>query len=342
MITLAQIGCGYWGPNLLRNFSAQPGCQVKWVADINPQRCTFVQQNYSGIKITLDWKEVVHDPDVRAIVIATPASTHYELVKAGLEADKHVFVEKPLAMSIREANELVLLARAKARTLMVGDTFLYNEAVRYLKRFLDQGELGQVYYIHVERLNLGQVRSDVNAWWSLAPHDVSILLYLMDGKLPDSVASYGTDYIQPGVEDVVFASLTWPGRVTAQVHVSWLDPRKIRRMTLVGSRKMVVYDDVSDEKITVLDKGIDRVPRIGERMDYDSTDSYQLFLRAGDVWLPRIDFQEPLKIETAHFLECVQTGQEPLSGSQHALAVVTLLEAGERSLRGGGQKVSVH
>ena len=341
MITLAQIGCGYWGPNLLRNFSAQPGCRVKWVADINPERCTFVQQNYSNIKISLDWKEVVMDPDVEALVVATPVSTHYRLAKAGLEADKHVFVEKPLALSLREADELVALARTKGRTLMVGDTFLYNEAVRTLKRFLDQGELGQVYYIHIERLNLGQARSDVNAWWSLAPHDVSILLYLMGGKLPDSIMSYGMDYLQPGMEDVVFASLTWPGRVTAQIHVSWLDPRKVRRMTFIGSRKMIVYDDVSDDKIAVLDKGIDRVPRIGERMDYDSADNYQLFLRAGDAWLPKIDFREPLKIETAHFLECIQTGQEPLSGSQHALKVVTVLEAGDRSLKSGGRKVSV-
>jgi predicted dehydrogenase len=224
---------------------------------------------------------------------------------------------------------------------MVGHTFLYNAAVRYVRRLLDQGELGRIYYIYSQRLNLGQVRSDVNAWWNLVPHDVSILLYLMGGELPVSVAAHGVDYIQPGIEDVVFATLTWANRVTAHVQVSWLDPGKVRKMTLVGSRKMVVYDDVSDDKIAVLDKGVDRVPKAGERMDYDHFNNYQLFHRAGDVWLPRIEFQEPLKVETAHFLECVRTGQTPLTGPQHARDVVAVLEAGQQSLREQGQVVVI-
>jgi predicted dehydrogenase len=339
-IVVAQLGCGYWGPNLLRNLSAQPDCHVKWVAEQSPQRRTYVEANYPKTKAVPDWEIAVADPEVDAVIIATPASTHYSLAQAALQAGKHVFVEKPLAMCTREADELVALGATTGRTLMVGHTFLYNAAVRYVKRLLEQGELGQIYYIYTQRLNLGQVRSDVNAWWNLAPHDISILLYLMDGALPVSVAAQGVDYIQHGIEDVVFATLTWASRVTAHVQVSWLDPGKVRKITLVGSRRMVVYDDVSDDKIAVLDKGIDRVPKAGDRMDYDHFNNYQLLHRAGDVLLPRIDFQEPLKVETAHFLECVRTGQTPLTGPRHARDVVAVLEAGQRSLGDRGLAVA--
>jgi predicted dehydrogenase len=332
-VTVAQIGCGYWGPNLLRNFSTQPDCHVKWVAELNPQRRAYVEENYPKTKAIPSWEDAVSDPEVDTVVIATPASTHYELAKASLKAGKHTFVEKPLAMCIREADELLTLATAVNRVLMVGHTFLYNAAVRYVKKLLDKGEIGRIYYIYSQRLNLGQVRSDINAWWNLAPHDISILLYFMNGELPVSVMAYGVDYIQPGIEDVVFATLTWSNRITAHMQVSWLDPGKIRKMTLVGSRKMVIYDDVSDDKIAILDKGVDRVPKAGESMDFDHFNNYQLFHRAGDIWLPRIDFQEPLKVEVAHFLDCIRTGKTPLTGPQHARDVVAVLEMGEHSLR---------
>ena len=331
-LTLAQLGCGYWGPNLLRNFSAQPNCHVKWLADQVAERRSYVAANFPKTQTSADWEQVIVDPAVEAVVIATPASTHFTLAKAALQAGKHVFVEKPLAMNVGEADELVTLAAAHQRTLMVGHTFLYNGAVRYMKQLLDAGELGQPYYIYSHRLNLGQVRSDVNAWWNLAPHDVSILLYLMNGELPVSISAHGIAYIQPGVEDVVFATLTWANRVMAHVQVSWLDPGKVRKVTLVGSRKMIVYDDVSDDKIAVIDKGVDRVPKLGERMDFDQPNSYQLLQRAGDVWLPRINMQEPLKVESAHFLDCIRTGQTPLTGPQHARDVVAVLEAGQRAL----------
>ena len=341
MITIAQLGCGYWGPNLLRNFSAQGDCQVKWVADQDPQRRAYVEANYPKTQTTSNWQAAITDPDVQAVVIATPASTHYRLAKAALELGKHVFVEKPLAMCVQEADELAALATSRGLRLMVGDTFLYNAAVRYIRRVLAEGELGQIYYIYSQRLNLGQVRTDVNAWWNLAPHDVSILLYLLDGEPPVSVSARGVAYLQPDIEDVVFATLTWKNGVAAHIQVSWLDPGKTRKVTLVGSRKMIVYDDVSDDKIAVLDKGIDRVPRAGERMDYDQLNNYQFLHRAGDVLLPRIDFKEPLKVETAHFLDCIRTGQTPLSGPQHGRRVVSILEAGQRSLRSGGQLVNV-
>ena len=334
-ITLAQIGCGYWGPNLLRNFSAQPDCHVRFVAEINPERQAYVRANFPKSETTAEIEMVLGDPEIDAVLIATPASSHYSLAKQALQSGKHVFVEKPLALNTIEADELVQLAEQKGRLLMAGHTFLYNAAVRYAKKLLDEAELGQLYYIYSQRLNLGQVRSDVNAWWNLAPHDVSILLYLMNGELPATVSATGVSYIQPGIEDVVFANLTWASGVTAHIHVSWLDPGKVRKMTFVGSRKMVIYDDISEDKITIFDKGVDRVPKIGERMDYDQVNNYQLVHRTGDIWLPRIAFPEPLKVEAAHFLECLRNGQTPLTGPHHARDVVAVLEATQTALKTG-------
>jgi predicted dehydrogenase len=335
-ITIGQIGCGYWGPNVLRNFSAQPGCLVKYVAEINPERQAYVRANFPRSEVVSDLDALLNDSEVDAVVVATPAASHYALAKQVLEARKHVFVEKPLATSTRQADELVNLASAAGKTLMVGHTFLYNAAVRYAQKLLADESLGQLYYIYSQRLNLGQVRSDVNAWWNLAPHDVSILMYLMNGELPVSVSAVGVSYIQPGIEDVVFATLKWASGVTGHIHVSWLDPGKIRKMTLVGSRKMVVYDDVSDDKIKIYDKGVDRVPKIGERMDYDQSGDYQLIHRTGDILLPKIAFQEPLKTEAAHFLECLRNGRQPLTGPQHARDVVAVLEATQTALKSGG------
>lgn len=333
-ITLAQIGCGYWGPNLLRNFSAQQDCWVKYVVDLSAERRSYVETNFPRTRAIADLETAMDDPEIDAIIVATPAASHHQLAKQALESGKHIFVEKPLATSTKQADDLVALAAARSLTLMAGHTFLYNAAVRYAKKLLDEGELGELYYIYSQRLNLGQVRSDVNAWWNLAPHDVSILLYLMKDELPVSVSATGVSYIQPGIEDVVFATLQWASGVCAHLHVSWLDPGKVRKMTFVGRRKMVIYDDVGDDKITVFDKGVDRVPKIGERMDYDQY-NYQLVHRTGDVWLPRISFQEPLKEEAGHFLECLRSGQSPLSGPRHARDVVAVLEATQTALQTG-------
>ncbi|HEV8370410.1 MAG TPA: Gfo/Idh/MocA family oxidoreductase [Pyrinomonadaceae bacterium] len=334
-IVIAQLGCGYWGPNVLRNFSAQPGCLVKFVVEINPERQAYVRMNFPRSEVVSSVDTVLNDSEVAAVVIATPASSHYELAKQVLQSNKHAFVEKPLATSTAQADELVKLAEQHKKTLMVGHTFLYNAAVRYARQLLADEELGKLYYIYSQRLNLGQVRSDVNAWWNLAPHDVSILLYLMNNELPVSVAAEGVSYIQPGIEDVVFATLKWANGVIGHIHVSWLDPGKIRKMTLVGSRKMVVYDDIGDDKIKIFDKGVDRVPKIGERMDYDVSDNFQLIHRTGDIWLPKISFQEPLKTEASHFLECLRNGQPPLTGPKHARDVVAVLEATQNALSSG-------
>ncbi len=334
-IVIAQIGCGYWGPNVLRNFSAQPGCLVKFVAEINPERQAYVRTNFPQSEVVNSVDTVLKDSEIDAVIVATPASSHYELTKQVLQSGKHAFVEKPLATNTAQADELVSIAEQRNKTLMVGHTFLYNAAVRYARELLRREELGKLYYVYSQRLNLGQVRSDVNAWWNLAPHDVSILLYLMNNELPVSVKAEGVSYIQPGIEDVVFATLEWASGVIGHIHVSWLDPGKIRKMTLVGSRKMVVYDDVSDDKITIFDKGVDRVPKIGERMDYDQSGDYQLIHRTGDILLPKISFQEPLKTESAHFLECLRNGQPPLTGPKHARDVVAVLEATQIALTSG-------
>ncbi|HYX30986.1 MAG TPA: Gfo/Idh/MocA family oxidoreductase [Pyrinomonadaceae bacterium] len=332
-LVLAQIGCGYWGPNLLRNFSAQKDCWVKLVVDQSAERRAYVEANFPKSQTSAVIDAALADTEIDAVVIATPAGSHYELVKAFLAAGKHVFVEKPLATNSADADDLIKLSERAGKVLMAGHTFLFNPAVRYVKQVLDRGDLGDTYYIYSQRLNLGQVRSDVNAWWNLAPHDVSILLYLMNGELPVSVVGWGLDYIQLGIEDVVFATLTWANRMMAHIQVSWLDPGRVRRMTFVGSRKMIVYDDVSDDKIAIFDKGIDRVPLAGERMDFDNFNNYQLFHRTGDVLLPKIQFQEPLKLESAHFLECLREGAAPLTGPKHARDVVAVLEAVDRSIR---------
>lgn len=334
-ITIGQIGCGYWGPNVLRNFSAQSDCWVKLVAEINPERQAYVRANFPRSEVVAEVDALLKDPEIDAVIVATPAATHHALTKQALESGKHVFVEKPLATSTEQADELVNLAAKTGKTLMAGHTFLYNAAVRYAKKLLADESLGQLYYIYSQRLNLGQVRSDVNAWWNLAPHDVSIMLFLMNDELPASVSATGVSYIQPGIEDVVFATLKWASGVTGHIHVSWLDPGKIRKMTLVGSRKMVVYDDVSDDKIKIYDKGVDRVPKIGERMDYDQSGDFQLIHRTGDILLPKVNFQEPLKTESAHFLDCLRNGQPPLTGPKHARDVVAVLEATQTALTSG-------
>lgn len=335
LLNTAQIGCGYWGPNLLRNLSSLPGTKVKYVAEASPQRRDYVTDKFPGITVTPRWEEVLEDRDVQAVLIATPANTHAALTKQFLEAGKHVFVEKPLSMTAAESDELLALAAARGLTLMAGHTFLYNNSVRWLKNALDQGEFGDLYCIYCQRLNLGQLRADVNAWWNLAPHDLSILLYLMDGRLPEQVSAHGKAFIQPGIEDVVFANMTWNDGPVANVHVSWLDPHKLRKITIVGSRKMAVFDDMSNEApITVFDKGFDEIPRIGERMDFDLTAARAGYtMRQGEISIPVIERTEPLRAEIEDFVESIRAGRAPFSCPKQARNVVWLLEEGDKALK---------
>lgn len=306
---------------------------------MSPERRAYVAENFPRSKVTPDWQELIADPEIHGVIVATPAHTHYEIAAAALKAGKHVLVEKPLASSTEEVDRLTALAREAGATLMVGHTFLYNAAVRKLKSVIDAGDLGDVMYLYCQRLNLGIVRSDVNAWWNLAPHDVAIALHLLGDRPPEAVRAFGVAHLQPGIEDVVFADLLWSDKVHTHIHVSWLDPGKVRKVTVVGSRKMVVYDDVADDKLAIYDKGIDFVGPNGKRMDYDDPTGMRAINRQGDLLYPRIQMKEPLAEEAAHFVDCIRSGREPVTGAAHARAVVAVLEAVDRSLRSGGTLV---
>jgi predicted dehydrogenase len=323
---VAQVGCGYWGPNLLRNFSSIPGCEVRYVADASAERRSFVAANFPKTTTVATCDVAFEDPAVDAVIIATPAASHFDLTRRALESGKHVLVEKPLATTVAEVDALARCADQRGLVVMAGHTFIYNPAVRYVKRLIDAGELGDLRYVYSQRLNLGRIRSDIDAMWNFAPHDISIIQYWLADQEPLSVSRQGIDCIQPGVDDVVFLNLAYPDKVIANIHVSWLDPQKVRKMTVVGSRKMVVYDDVADDKIAIYDKGIDRKAVLGQHMDFDEPARPDFSYRSGDILLPQVRFAEPLRLEAEHFLECIRTGKEPATGITHARAVVSILE----------------
>jgi predicted dehydrogenase len=326
MITLAQIGCGYWGPNLLRNFSALPGCRVKYVIDASPERRKFVTANFPLTQAVSEVEVALADPEVTGVVIATPAQGHFELGLAALKRGKHIFVEKPLATKVSEVDTLAAEAARQKLIMMAGHTFLFNSAVRYVKeRIIDRGELGELRYIYCQRLNLGRIRSDIDALWNFAPHDISIIQYWLNDAKPEHVVRQGMDFIQPGIDDVVFLNITYPGKVMAHIHVSWLDPQKTRKIVVVGSKKMVIYDDAAEDKIAIYDKGIDQKAVLGEAMHFDRP-PMQFSYRSGDVLMPRIDWVEPLKAEAEHFLAAVRNNTQPLTGAAHARHVVEILE----------------
>ena len=330
MIKIAQIGVGYWGPNLLRNLAASKRCQVAAVVDLSEERRAFVRSLYPAAAVGSDVDPVLADPTIDAVVVVTPAATHFDLVTRALRAGKHVLVEKPMASSVAEVEAIAVEAEKGGRIAMVGHTFLFNPAVRFLKSLIDSGELGEIRYIYSQRLNLGRIRSDVDALWNLGPHDVSIIQYLLGDPEPAAVKRTGMDFIQKGVDDVVFLNIEYPGKVLAHVHVSWLDPHKVRCLTVVGSKKMVIYDDVAEHKIAVYDKGIEPKAVLGERMDYDHSAPTSFIHRSGEVRYPAIAWQEPLKAEIDHFFDCIEGKAECLTGPKHAAEVVRILEQGSR------------
>lgn len=335
-VRLAQIGAGYWGANLIRNFAGLEGVGRFTVCDMDQARLDKFKRQYPRIETSSDAGAVIADPELDAVVLAVPAADHYGLARAALLAGKHVFVEKPLTTTRAHAEDLVALAERQRRMLMVGHTFMFNAAVTRVKEYIDAGELGQVYYILAQRLNLGKVREDVNAWWNLAPHDISIILYWL-GETPESVAAHGFNFLQPGLEDVVFASMNFASGAAAHIHVSWLDPVKTRRMVVVGSKKMLVYDDVSLEaKLTLYDKGIDRKNIIRSLPEIDTFGQFQYMHRVGDVLIPNIAFREPLGVECSHFVECLRLGLAPRTDGRQGLAVVDVLERAQQSLRAQG------
>ncbi|MBT4096293.1 MAG: Gfo/Idh/MocA family oxidoreductase [Gemmatimonadetes bacterium] len=340
-IGTAVVGVGYWGPNLVRNLASTEDCDLLMVCDRDAARRESVGRQHPGVQLTDSVDDVLSDSRVDAVVVSTPADTHYELALRVLESGRSVFVEKPLARTSKECERLIAEAEKRGVQLMVGHTFEFNAAVEYVENLIEARELGQVYYIYSQRLNLGVVRHDVNALWNLAPHDISIALRWLK-RDPVRVAARGYTYLQAGVEDVVYVDLEFADGVAVHIHVSWLDPGKVRRMTVVGSRKMVVYDDASTEgKIQVFDKGIDREQLDDSLGEFDSFGKFQLTQRAGDVLIPKIDFVEPLKRECSHFVESVLSGKRPLTDGRNGLKVVRILEAATRSLQGGGVAIEL-
>ena len=325
MINIGCVGSGAWGRNLVRTFAALPRCNLLYCCDVDPEVRRGVAKAYPNCKATASFADVLRDDAVDAVVIASPAKLHHEHARAALLSGKHVFVEKPMSLASNDAESLIELSEGRGLTLMVGHLLLYHPAITRLKELIRAGELGEVYYLYSQRTNLGRVRSDESALWSFAPHDLSVAMYLLDEE-PTSVSADGQAYLQSGIEDVVFLTLHFPGGKMAHVQVSWLDPHKVRRLTVVGSKKMVVFDDVeSMEKLKIYDKGV-RLP---------SYDSYgdSITVRFGDIYSPRIDVKEPLGIECEHFLSCVESGDRPLTDGRDGLRVVRVLERADRALR---------
>jgi predicted dehydrogenase len=325
MIVLGQVGLGYWGPNLLRNFSGLAGARVKVVCDLDKAALARVRERYPAVAVTGEYGDLPGDPEIDAIVVSSPAVTHYRMAAAALEAGKHVFVEKPIALRAADAEALIGLADERGLVLMVGHLLLYHPAVVRLKELIDAGQLGDVYYLYTQRLNLGKVRVDENAMWSLAPHDISVALYLLGG-MPESVSAQGQAYLRPTIQDTVFATLRFADGRLAHSHVSWLDPHKVRRLTVVGSRQMAVFDDAEpSEKLRIYDKGVDRAP------EYD-TYGDALTLRFGDIYVPNLEMQEPLRLECQHFVDCIARRQRPRSDGRNGLHVLRVLDALQQSL----------
>ena len=334
MVGVAVVGAGHWGKNLVRNFASLPGAELRYVCDLDEKTRNTMALLYPQTKVVDDLGAILSDDSVDAIVVAVGAPLHHKVAKAALEAGKHTYVEKPLTLSSSDSKELVDLAATKGVKLMVGHLLEYHPAVNYMKDMLSSGEVGDPLYLYFQRVNLGIVRKAENAWWSLAPHDVSVACYLF-GAQPVSVSASGQAYLREGIEDVVFANLKFADGRMAHIHVSWLDPHKIRKVTLVSSQKMVVFDDMeAAEKIRVYDKGAEV---------QKSVESYveAIALRTGDILIPKIPSGEPLRTECQHFIDCITENKIPRSDGADGLRVVKVLEAGSESLALGGEPISL-
>jgi predicted dehydrogenase len=326
-VRIGVAGLGYWGPNLARNFDAIPGCELVWCCDSSEEALARIAERFPGVGVTRELGELLADPRLDAVALATPVSTHGELAARVLEAGKHCFVEKPLAQSVAEAERAVAASSASGRVLMVGHLLEYHPGVQKLKELSATGELGDIYYIYGNRLNLGKLRADENALWSLGAHDVSVVLHLA-AEEPYEVMARGESYVRKGVEDVVFCFLRFPSGLSAHLHLSWLDPHKERRFTVVGSRRMATFDDMALEgKVTIYDKGFDE----------DARGYGEYITRSGDIFSPRIPNVEPLRLECEHFVESILSGLRPRSDGESGLRVVRVLERLQRSLEGSAR-----
>jgi predicted dehydrogenase len=335
MIGVGVIGYGYWGPNLVRNFAEAPGCRVMAVSDLRTQRLDALRGRYPAVRTSTDFREIIDAPDIDAVAIATPVSTHFDLGMAALEAGKHVMIEKPLTGSTEQATRLIELAARKNRVLFVGHTFIYTGAVRKIRELMANDSVGEIYYYDSMRVNLGLFQHDINVIWDLAVHDLAIMDFIL-GKQPVAVSATGVSHVPGKPEDIAYVTVFFEDRLIAHVHVSWLAPVKVRRTLVGGSRKMVVYDDLEpSEKIKVYDKGI----TLTETPDA----AYQMRVgyRTGDMWAPQIDITEALGTMVRHFSECIDKGTTPLTDGQAGLRVVRILEAATRSMADRGRVVEL-
>ena len=334
-VSVAVVGVGGWGKNLARNYSQIRDARLKYLCDLDERKLAAVHAQFQAERTTTRFDELLADPALDAVIIATTGPTHYTLCKRALEAGKDVYVEKPFVLSVPEAEELVALAAERKSVLMVGHLLEYHPVVQKLREMIVKGELGKIRYIYSQRLNLGTVRMDENALWNFAPHDISVILHLL-GANPTDVSARGQSYLRKGIEDVVFLAINFGDQAMGHVHVSWLDPHKTRRLTIVGSKRMAVFDDLEpNEKLKVYDKGAEI------STDYDTFAEY-VGLRFGDITVPYIRVGEPLRIECEHFLRCVRERTQPLSDGQDGLRVVKVLQAASDSLRQNGAPVAIH
>ncbi len=334
-VSVGVVGCGYWGPNLIRNFRDLPNCELRSMCDVSEERLTRLATLYPGVKGMTGHREMLEDPEVDAVAIAVPVRYHYPLARESLLAGKHTLIEKPMAGSVAECEELIQIAKHKGLVLMIGHTFLYSAAVRKIKEIVHSNEIGEVRYINARRLNLGLFQKDINVAWDLAPHDLSIILHIL-GESPLSINCQGNAHVTAGIEDVCNMSLTFGKSKFATIQNSWLEPRKIREMTIVGSRGMIVYDDLqAEQSIRIYDVRVDRPPH------YDTFDDFKYSYHYGNSYIPYLKHVEPLKTQCSHFLDCIQNGTPTLTDGHFGLEIVRILEAASLSLSKNGASVSL-
>ncbi len=339
MIKVAVVGAGHWGPNLIGNFHNHTRSEVAWVIDRDEDRRAAVRTRFPDIQAAADVSRAFDDPEVEAVIIATPTTTHYDLTVAALRAGKHVLVEKPLADTVEKAIEMDDLARKLGRVLMVGHIFVYNAAAQLAKQYIADQKLGRVYYISMVRTNLGPIRVDVNAAFDLAAHDIALASYWLDA-MPSSVSATGGAWINDGIEDAVFATLRYPNEVLVNLHASWLNPLKTRDIRVVGDKRMLTFDDVQQsEPLRIYDKHVD--DKVEQVPFVDSFSSFRMIVREGDIVVPRVPMSQPLKRECDHFLDCIEEAVVPISGGSEGIAVVKTLDAISRSMRDKGRETAV-
>jgi predicted dehydrogenase len=340
MITVGVIGCGYWGPNLIRNFAENREAEVRWLCDLDAERLSSVGRRYPLASLTSDYRELLLDAELEAVVIATPVATHFPFAKEALEAGKHVLVEKPFTCSVSEAETLIEIAQRRGLTLMVDHTFVYTGAVRKIKEIIESGEIGDLLYFDSTRINLGLFQNDINVVWDLAPHDLSIMDFVV-GREPEAVLATGSCHIERGLENIAYVMLKFSDPFIAHFHFNWLSPVKIRHTLIAGSRKMIVYDDIEPtEKVRIYDSGV-TTNRNANSSDKEAAYQTLVSYRTGDVWVPKLDSTEALHYVCEEFLSAIRTGRRPLTDAEAGLRVVRLLEAAQESIRRGGAPVEL-